>query len=82
MQIPLVVFNFFPNANVNFERFRKNRLVLFSGTGHEVETPWMSNVLKEFNSEKILERQKSDFQSGLLIITQFDLNRRLSQILG
>jgi len=82
LHIPLVVFNFFPNANINFDRFRNNRLVLFSGTGHEVETSWMRNVLKEFNSEKILERRKSDFQLGLIIISQFDLNSRLARMLG
>ena len=82
LHIPLVVFNFFPNANINFDRFRNNRLVLFSGTGHEVETSWMRNVLKEFNSEKILERRKSDFQLGLIIISQFDLNSRLVRMLG
>ena len=82
LDIPMVVFNFFPNANVNFDRFRNHSLVLFSGTGHELESSWMSNVVKDFNSEKVLVSRKSDFQQGLIIISQFDLNGHLAKMIG
>lgn len=40
MDIPMIIFNLFSNANSNFSRLRRSRKVLFSGSGEDLDRIW------------------------------------------
>jgi spore coat polysaccharide biosynthesis predicted glycosyltransferase SpsG len=60
IDVPMVVFNLFPNAELNFEKLRYSRQVIYSGLTNELESSWQSDVLKSFQSRS----KSSNFKSN------------------
>ncbi len=59
VDVPMVIFNLFPNAELNFERLRHSKQVIYSGLATELESEWQGNVLHSLQSSCYSPKFKS-----------------------
>ena len=81
VDIPLIIFSLFPNASSNFERFQRERRILFSGTVHELENLDLTETIKRLYAMRDLRNSESKIESDLITIGQIELQAILLKIL-
>jgi len=81
INIPMVIFSLFPNAESNFDKFRNHRQVLFSGTTHELESFSLASTLEKFHAKNQLEKIESGTHLDLVTIGQIEIQSSLAKIL-
>jgi len=81
VNIPMIIFRLFPNAIHNFDRFHKERLVLFSGTAHQLEVLDLTEAIKILYAKSDLHKSESNAESNLISIGLMEIQASLSKIL-
>lgn len=76
--IPLVVFSLFSNAQMNFEKFRFNKSVLYSGSEFEIESEWQVSVCQQLQAMKNSSNLESDWVSEIRTLTVEDIKLALN----
>ncbi len=68
VDVPMVVFNLFPNAEINFKRFRYSKQVIYSGFATELESAWQCDILKYLQLRYNLSSFKPDYDPEIEIL--------------
>ena len=80
VDVPMAIFNLFPNAQLNFEKLRYNKQVIYSGLATELESDWQSNVLHSLQLGGDLLTLESDDDSKIEILDEGILKVALSSL--
>ncbi|MDO8646048.1 MAG: hypothetical protein Q7R42_05650 [Candidatus Planktophila sp.] len=80
VDVPMVIFNLFPNAQLNFEKLRYSKQVIYSGLATELESDWQSNVLHSLQLGGDLLKFESDDDPKIEILDEGILKVALSAL--
>lgn len=80
VDVPMVIFNLFPNAEHNFERLRNSKKVIYSGFATEIESDWQGKALECLRTRRDLPKSKSDNNLEIEILDGIILERALKTL--
>ena len=82
VEIPMVIFNLFANAQNNFERLGHVDLVLYLGSPPDIPTEWQKKAIETLWSRKKIQQKGSSIQQPIKTVEKDTLVSEIRILLG